>query len=523
MKKICFIFILLISQNVYANWKINNPYQVFLPADQLQSNIEFYKTSNSTFICEQDEDGFNNEFVTFSNNEFRESLKKSFNKTFTDWDTMDEFSARMVEFSLATCKTMVFGGEQEKRELLDFILEISTLEKFYSITPEWVMDHSGPFWFARHIPPVLMAWSYVRDIASKDQQQHIHKWIESLYNQLIVDDNCLQWKAGSCFGNHAYSVRNALITMAIMLDDEKKFKHNVKAFFKVLKTNIRQDGLLEAELRRGHCSSHYHMFAFSAIFGVIQNLQAQGYDYYNEELANGFTIKEMLDAAINKFLKYPKKYLATVKDPYAIDTCPTKGQKFVYEYEQIDFFQTSLYGFVSLFENNVTNAQEIDFSNIQKLQIIWDEKKSDGKKYIYEDYNENGKIDSLYYITYNVREGMYYHTWGNAVYGGNPILLNKIKFDLPKEKDNFDPDDGSLSVATYETNDDPNKRQRIINTLIKKITKDIGKKSDADASEIQQWVQQEVNQLDWDKDLDKSKDRKKVRDKITKKGIKKFK
>ena len=98
---------------------------------------------------------------------------------------------------------MVFGGEQEKRELLDFILEISTLEKFYSITPEWIMDHSGPFWFARnHIPPVLMAWSYVRDIASKDQQQHIHKWIESLYNQLIVDDNCLQWKAGSCFGNH---------------------------------------------------------------------------------------------------------------------------------------------------------------------------------------------------------------------------------------------------------------------------------------------------------------------------------
>ena len=163
------------------------------------------------------------------------------------------------------------------------------------------------------------------------------------------------------------------------------------------------------------------------------------------------------------------------------------------------------------------------FLIFQKLQIIWDEKKSDDKKYIYEDYNENGKIDSLYYITYNVREGMYYHTWGNAVYGGNPILLNKIKFDLPKEKDNFDPDDGSLSVAKYETNDDPNKRQRIINTLIKKITKDIGKKSDADASQIQQWVQKEVNQLDWDKDLDKGSDRKKLRDKLTKKGIKKFK
>ena len=123
---------------------------------------------------------------------------------------------------------------------------------------------------------------------------------------------------------------------------------------------------------------------------------AQGYDYYNKDF-NGFTIKEMLDAAINKFLKYPKKYLASAKDSYAID-CPTKGQN-LYIYEQIDFFQTSLYGFVSLFENNVNNAQEIDFSNIQKLQIIWDEKKSDGKKYIYEDYNENGKTDIVIFPT----------------------------------------------------------------------------------------------------------------------------
>ena len=39
-------------------WKINNPYQVFLPLDQLQSNIDFYKSSNSAFICEHDEDGW---------------------------------------------------------------------------------------------------------------------------------------------------------------------------------------------------------------------------------------------------------------------------------------------------------------------------------------------------------------------------------------------------------------------------------------------------------------------------------
>ena len=68
---------------------------------------------------------------------------------------MDEFSSKMVGFSLATCKTMLFGSDIEKKELLSLIIEISKLDKFYSITPDWVMDHSGPFWFARHIPPIL--------------------------------------------------------------------------------------------------------------------------------------------------------------------------------------------------------------------------------------------------------------------------------------------------------------------------------------------------------------------------------
>ena len=170
------------------------------------------------------------------------------------------------------------------------------------------------------------------------------------------------------------------------------------------------------------------MFAFGAIFGILQNLKTQGYDYYNKELYNGFEIKDILDAAINKFLIYPKKYLATIKDPYAITTCPTKGQVFVYEFEQTDFFATAHYGFVSLFQSNVEGSEKIDFSNIKKLQITWDKKLGNDPKYFYEDYNKNGKEDSLYYNVYDVTKGMYYHSWGNAVYGGNPILLSKINF-----------------------------------------------------------------------------------------------
>ena len=52
-----------------------------------------------------------------------------------------------------------------------------------------------------------------------------------------------------------------------------------RRFFKVLKINVRNDGLLENELRIGHCSSHYHMFAFITLFDILQNLKMQGYDF----------------------------------------------------------------------------------------------------------------------------------------------------------------------------------------------------------------------------------------------------
>ena len=82
-------------------------------------------------------------------------------------------------------------------------------------------------------------------------------------------------------------------------------------------------------------------------------------------MSNGFEIKDIVDAAINNFLVYPKKYLITVKDPYAITTCPTKGQEFIYEFEQTDFFATTHYGFVRLFQNNVEDSEKIDFSKIK--------------------------------------------------------------------------------------------------------------------------------------------------------------
>ncbi len=100
--------------------------------------------------------------------------------------------------------------------------------------------------------------------------------------------------------------------------------------------------------------------------------------------------------------------------------------------------------------------------------------------------------------------------------------IQKQEIDVVKTNPS-DPDDSNQIVGQYETNDDQGKRDRIINTLINKITKDIIKKSKSNKDDIKKWATTEVNKLDWDKDLDKSKDRKKKRDQLTKKGKKIFK
>ena len=153
------------------------------------------------------------------------------------------------------------------------------------------------------------------------------------------------------------------------------------------------------------------------------------YDYYNKELANGFEIKDILQAVLTEFLPYPKKYLKSVSDFYVTESCPTKGQKFVYKYEQADFLLTAQFGFISLYENNISDSNQIDFSNIKKLKIIWVKKITEGKKYFYEDYNENGKIDSLFLVEINARKNIYQNTWGDSIFGGFPIILNKIEIE----------------------------------------------------------------------------------------------
>ena len=100
-------------------------------------------------------------------------------------------------------------------------------------------------------------------------------------------------------------------------------------------------------------------------------------------------------------------------------------------------------------------------------------------------------------------------------------LINQTAKKLMESKS--DPDNGTLNVGTYETNEDPEKRKRIIKTLINKITKNIMKKSNSSKNDIENWVKEEIEKLNWDKDLDKGSDRKKLRDKLTKTGIKKFK
>ena len=121
-----------------------------------------------------------------------------------------------------------------------------------------------------------------------------------------------------------------------------------------------------------------------------------------------------------------------------------------------------------------------------------------------------------------------YHTKDGIddLIGFNPNCIHEEFIKQEAEKlieSKSDPDNGTLNVGNYETNEDSEKRKRIIKTLINKITKNIMKKSSSSKNEIENWVRVEIEKLNWDKDLDKGSDRKKLRDKLTKKGIKKFK
>ena len=75
----------------------------------------------------------------------------------------------------------------------------------------------------------------------------------------------------------------------------------------------------------------------------------------------------------------------------------------------------------------------------------------------------------------------------------------------------------------FETNEDQGKRDRIIKTLITKITKRISKDTSANTNDIKNWVTLQIEPLDWDKDLDRAVDRKNLRNKLIEQGINKFK
>ena len=83
--------------------------------------------------------------------------------------------------------------------------------------------------------------------------------------------------------------------------------------------------------------------------------------------------------------------------------------------------------------------------------------------------------------------------------------------------------DTSGGWMNSETNEDQGKRERIIKTLITKITKGISKDTSANTNDIKNWVTLQIEPLDWDKDLDRAVDRKNLRNKLTEQGINKFK
>ena len=178
--------------------------------------------------------------------------------------------------------------------------------------------------------------------------------------------------------------------------------------------------------------------------------------------------------------------------------------------------------------------------------------------------NENFKgkwLDFVVHAKWSNKDDGFIHVWVNGIkeheYHGM-TLYNVVKEKLPNQRHNiytgykleghkqtqviyFDAfysakNCKSLKLETLgyscntltqkvigSDNSEQGRRDRIIKTLIKRITKGISQYTSANADDIKNWVTQEIDQLDWDRDLDRSPDRKKLRNKLTELGINKFK
>ena len=90
------------------NFNINRPFEIFLTKESLAENINFYKNNNLTSsLCLKNSDEPNDNSINIKNLNKKNHIKQTFNKTFTDWDIMDEHADRMNDFALIVCKIKI--------------------------------------------------------------------------------------------------------------------------------------------------------------------------------------------------------------------------------------------------------------------------------------------------------------------------------------------------------------------------------------------------------------------------------
>lgn len=190
------------------------------------------------------------------------------------------------------------GDEASTKALKELLLSWKDAKAFGK-TQE---SHNAYFSLKRILYPLIISFSIVQSEFSEDEQRDIIAWLDPIVRQTDkkfggkVDDN-----------NHRFMADAALMAWGVVVDDAKLYHKGIERMHLVL-SEMREDGSLPLETRRGNRSIWYMRQSLASLTAIAEMGRLQGDDLFALEVA-GKGLPQMLsffmNAANNPLIAFP--------------------------------------------------------------------------------------------------------------------------------------------------------------------------------------------------------------------------
>lgn len=164
------------------------------------------------------------------------------------------------------------------------------------------------------IGAVAIAWLKIRDsgLIQQDEANLILTWIEKVVSQTLHYYDVVQRGREDAVNNHIYWAGMEVAAAGIAANNRKLFHWGIHAY-RVGIMQIKPDGSLPHEMRRGRRALHYHLFALAPLVYLAEFGEDNGLDLYAEhDYALQKLVKLSTDGLVNN--SYFVKVTGTPQD-----------------------------------------------------------------------------------------------------------------------------------------------------------------------------------------------------------------